>query len=209
MAAGRRRRVVEFLALYLGAPLAMALAMPPDWLWPVFLAVTLAAVILLALTPGFAWGELTRGRVAWGEVAMVAAATGVAAGLLVWLLVPGQALALPRRAPGFWLVLMLLYPLLSALPQELVFRALFFRRYGGLFDGRRAAVAVNALGFGLAHLMFWNWVTAAMTVAGGLIFARAYLRHGFPQAVLLHAVAGGIVFTSGLGVFFYHGAIGR
>ena len=41
-------RKVEFGALYLGAPLVMALAMPPDWLWPVFLGVTVAAVVLLA-----------------------------------------------------------------------------------------------------------------------------------------------------------------
>jgi hypothetical protein len=61
----------------------------------------------------------------------------------------------------------------------------------------------------LAHLMFWNGVALALTAAGSVIFARAYLGRGFLQAVLLHAVAGGIIFTSGLGVFFYHGAIGR
>jgi membrane protease YdiL (CAAX protease family) len=205
----REGRKVEFGALYVGAPLAMALAMPPDWLWPVFWTVTLAALALLALTPGFDWRELVRGGVAWGEVALVAAATAAAAGVLVWLLLPGQAFMLPRRAPGLWVAILLLYPLLSALPQELVFRALFFRRYGGLFAGREVAVAVNALGFGLAHLMFWNWVAAALTVAGGAIFARGYLRRGFLQAVVLHAVAGGIIFTSGLGVFFYHGAVGR
>ncbi len=70
------------------------------------------------------------------------------------------------------------------------------------------AVAVNALVFGLAHLMFWNWVAVALCVAGGAIFALGYLRHGFLQAVLLHAVCGGILFTSGLGTFFYHGAVG-
>jgi uncharacterized protein len=208
MAAGRARRAAEFLALYLGGPLAMALAMPPDRLWPAFLGVTLVALVLLARTPGFDWRELARGGVGWGEVALVAAVTAVVAAGLVWLLVPGQALALPRRAPGLWVAIVLIYPFLSALPQELVFRVLFFRRYGGLFDGRRVAVAVNAAGFGLAHLMFWNWVAVALTVAGGLIFGHAYLRRGgFALAVVLHALCGGIIFTSGLGTFFYHGAV--
>jgi hypothetical protein len=202
-------RKVEFGALYVGLPLAMALAAPPDWLWPALIGATLVALVLLALTPGFDWRELARGGVAWREVALVAAATAAVAGALVWLLVPGQAFSLPRRAPGLWVAILLLYPLLSALPQEIVFRELFFRRYGGLFEGRQVAVAVNALGFGLAHLMFWNWVAAALTVAGGVIFARGYLGRGFLQAVVLHAVAGGIIFTSGLGVFFYHGAVGR
>ncbi len=202
----------EFVALYVGAPLAMALAMPPDWLWPVFLGLTLVALGLLMRTPGFDWRALTRGwaGIAWGEVAAVAAVTAAVAALLVWLLVPGQALALPLRATGLWLAILVLYPLMSALPQELIFRVLFFRRYGALFPGRGAALAANALVFGLAHLMFWNWVAVGLTVAGGLVFGRAYLgRGGFAAAVVLHAVAGGIIFTSGLGVFFYHGAVGR
>jgi hypothetical protein len=58
----------------------------------------------------------------------------------------------------------------------------------------------------LAHLMFWNWVAVGLTFGGGAIFARAYLgRGGFALAVVLHAVAGAILFTSGLGGFFYHG----
>ncbi len=67
------------------------------------------------------------------------------------------------------------------------------------------AVAANALVFGLAHLMFWNWVAVVLTVLGGAIFARAYRRRAILQAVLLHAV----VFTIGLRVSFYHGVVGR
>jgi membrane protease YdiL (CAAX protease family) len=202
-------RAVEFAALYLGLPLLLALALPPDALFPVLFAATGLGLALLARTPGFRWRELTGGwrRLDWGAVLAVAAVTAVVTGLLVWWLAPHQAFLLPRRATGLWLAIMLLYPLLSALPQELLFRPLFFRRYGGLFPGRDVAVLANGLLFGLAHLMFWNWVAVALTVAGGLIFARAYLRGGFPLAVVLHAVCGGIVFTSGLGTFFYHGAV--
>jgi membrane protease YdiL (CAAX protease family) len=204
-------RAVEFAALYLGLPLLLALALPPDALFPVLFAATGLGLALLARTPGFRWRELTGGwrRLDWGAVLAVAAVTAVVTGLLVWWLAPHQAFLLPRRATGLWLAIMLLYPLLSALPQELLFRPLFFRRYGGLFPGRDVAVLANGLLFGLAHLMFWNWVAVALTVAGGLIFARAYLRGGFPLAVVLHAVCGGIVFTSGLGSFFYHGAVLR
>ena len=102
---------------------------------------------------------------------------------------------------------MLLYPLLSALPQELVFRVLFFRRYGALFRAAAAAVLVNGLVFALAHLMFWNAVAPGLTFAGGLLFARGYRAGGFGQAVVLHALCGAVIFTSGLGRFFYHGAV--
>jgi len=53
------------------------------------------------------------------------------------------------------------------------------------------------------------WVALVLTFAGGLIFARGYLgRGGFALALVLHAVCGWIIFTSGLGSFFYHGAVG-
>lgn len=207
--AGRDARLAaEFAAVFVGLPLVMAFGIPPDWLWPVMLATTAAAALLLTCTPGFRWRTLTAGGVDWRMLAAVAALTASACALLVWWLLPGGFLALPRRSPGLWLAIVALYPVLSALPQELIFRALYFGRYRPLFASARQAVVVNALVFGLAHLMFWNWVAVVLCVAGGAIFAVGYLRHGFPQAVLLHAVCGGILFTSGLGTFFYHGAVG-
>jgi hypothetical protein len=132
-------RAAEFAVLYLGLPLMLALVLPPAWLWPVLLGATALALVLLALTPGFAWSELWRGwgRVDWRYVALVAAGTAVIAAVLVWWLVPRQALALPRQATGLWLMILVLYPVVSALPQELLFRPLFFRRYGSLFPDRR------------------------------------------------------------------------
>jgi membrane protease YdiL (CAAX protease family) len=58
--------------------------------------------------------------------------------------------------------------------------------------------------------MYWSWIVAAMTFAGGIAFAWAYARRGsFPLAVVLHAVAGQIVFLLGLGMFFYSGTVER
>ena len=202
------RLAAEFAVVFVGLPLVMALRIPPQWLWPVMIGLTVAAAVLLSATPGFRWRSLAGARVDGRVLGLAALAPAVASALLVWWLVPDRFLALPRRAPAMWLLIMALYPLLSALPQELIFRALFFGRYRRLFPSERVAVAGNALVFGLAHLMFWNWVAVALCVAGGAIFALGYLRHGFLQAVLLHALCGGILFTSGLGTFFYHGAVG-
>ena len=94
------RLAAEFALLYLGLPLLLALALPPDWLWPALLGATAVAALLLARTPGFHWASLVEGRIAWGEVALVAAAAAAACSLLVWWLLPGRFLALPRRSPG-------------------------------------------------------------------------------------------------------------
>ena len=57
--------------------------------------------------------------------------------------------------------------------------------------------------------MYWSWIVAFMTFCGGWIFARAYLRHGFPAAWALHAVAGNVLFAVGMGVYFYTGNVQR
>ncbi len=205
-------RLVEFVSLYFGVPLVMATLLPPGALWPTLGVMTAIAAVLLIRTPGFRMAELAEGldTIDWRVVGLVTLAVALVVGGLVWLLVPAQALALPVRSPRLWLAILGLYPFLSALPQELIFRALFFRRYGTLFANRRIALAVNGALFSFAHLLFWNWVAILLCFAGGIVFGRAYLsRGGFPQAIVLHALSGWIVFTFGLGVYFYHGAVGR
>lgn len=208
----RRWRWAEFAAFYLALPVAVAVLLPADAMFSVLLAATLAGAVLLHLTPGFRWGELARGwgRIDWRIVAGFSALTAAVAVAIVLLVQPGALFFLPRRMPELALAIVLLYPLLSALPQEVVFRPLLFRRYGALFPDPRAALVLNAAVFALAHLMFWSWIVAAMTFAGGLVFAWAYERRGsFALAVVLHAVAGNILFLVGLGMFFYTGNVAR
>ena len=155
--------------------------------------------------------ELLRGPVLgeWKLILGFTLLSALALSGLAVLLVPGRFLEMVRYRPELWLMIMVLYPLLSALPQEIIFRTLFFRRYGRLFANPQVAVAANVGVFVLAHLFFREPVTLALTAAGGFVFAWAYLRHeSMLLAVVLHAIAGQLVFTTGLGVYFYHGAIG-
>lgn len=202
---------VEFAALYLGAPLAIALFLPGDALFTALAVFSLCGMGLLWLTGGFRWRILVRGwrRMPWREVAGIALATALASWVILTLARPEALLSIIRNRPEFLLVIWTFYPILSALPQELIFRPLFFHRYGAILPQGRAAIALNAAIFSLAHLMFWSWIVAAMTFIGGWIFARAYLRHGFPAAFVLHAVAGNILFAMGMGLYFYTGNVVR
>ena len=118
----------------------------------------------------------------------------------------------PNTSPQrlrFLAMLWLLYPILSALPQELIFRALYFHRYAPLMGSARSARLVNAAVFSFAHLMYWSAVVAVMTFVGGLIFARLYQQRGFPAAWVAHAIAGNVLFVVGMGAFFYSGNVVR
>lgn len=127
--------------------------------------------------------------------------------LLTWLTLPEAFLSFPREAPLMWLAVMVLYPLLSVWPQEMLYRAFLYYRYEPLFGHGWGYVAVSALAFGYAHVILLNWVAVAMTALGGYLFARDYARHHSLFLVCLeHALYGCVIFTVGLGRFFYSGA---
>ena len=208
----RGRLLLEFLAFFLLAPVVVAVFLPPRWMFGVLGALTLLGIVLLAITPGFRWGKLASGfgRMSGPVIFWVALLAGLA-GTAIMLDQAPRYFLLIRRNPELALMIAALYPFLSALPQELVFRPLFFERYGPILP--RAAwitVPLNAAVFSLAHLMYWSVIVASLTFLGGLVFAFSYrVRQNFPEAVVTHSLAGVILFALGMGVFFYSGNVTR
>ena len=89
-------------------------------------------------------------------------------------------------------------------------RARLWAEFVVLFGGDKMALAVNGAAFGLAHLFYMNPLTIGLTAVAGLVFGAVYLRFGSVLLTsVLHGLAGQLVFTSGLGVYFYHGAVGQ
>ena len=140
--------------------------------------------------------------------AFVVATSIITVSMTLWL-APGRLFWLPTHAPELWRTIIIFYPIVSVLPQSIIYRALFFSRYRPVFPSDGAAIAANAFMFGLAHLFYLNWVAFLLTALGGAVFAWVhYKRESYWFANLLHAIGGWAVFTSGLGgAYFYHGAI--
>lgn len=202
----------EFLALFIGVPIVMAATLGLYPLFPVIVGLAAIAALLLQLTPGWQWSMLRKGPILgeWRLIGIYFLATLATCLAVVFTLIPHRFLEFPLNRPELWIMVIVLYPIFSALPQELIYRSLFFERYGPLFPGKWIAIAVNGCVFGFGHLFFDNWVTIAMTGCGGAIMGWAYLRHrSFGLAWVLHALAGQLIFTIGLGIYFYHGAIGH
>jgi uncharacterized protein len=209
--ARRGRLWLEFSILFLAVPVAHVMYFDAlGALVPLF-AVFIAAALLLAVTPGFRWREIVDFRGLWREIPLIvisiAACVAVTFGLTL-VLVPERFLTFPRYAPDRFALVVALYPFLSVLGQEIAYRLLFFRRYRSLFPNDTSAIIVSAIVFALAHAFFLNWVAIVLSFAGGLVFAWAYARnYSFPLVWILHSLSGQVLFASGLGIFFYHGAI--
>lgn len=67
-------------------------------------------------------------------------------------------------------------------------------------------VLVNGALFGFAHIIFNNWIAVAGSAVVGCIIAyRYWMTRSFWAAWLEHALYGCLIFTVGLGMFFFTG----
>ena len=122
---------------------------------------------------------------------------------ILYVVYPAHLFDMPRQAPMLWLGLMVLYPLLSVYPQELLYRTFFFRRYSSLFTQQRHLLLANALLFGWMHIVFHNGLAVLYTVLGGYLFADTYHKSGSLRlSCLEHALYGNLIFTIGYGQAF-------
>jgi len=127
--------------------------------------------------------------------------------LTIRILQPDQLFAFPRKKPKFWMIVMAFYPVFSVIPQTIIYRAFFLHRYQPLFGSEWTMLIVAALAFGLAHLVFRHILPIILTTIAGLLFAWRYASTGSAVASAFeHALYGDMVFTVGLGLYFYLGS---
>lgn len=128
--------------------------------------------------------------------------------ILTWAIAPELLFRFPRTQPRLWALVMILYPLLSVLPQEILFRTFFMQRYRTLFGDGLLMLIVNAFAFAWAHAFFLNWIAPLLSLGGGILLAQTYRTHRSLRLVCLeHALYGQLVFTVGIGWYFYTGSI--
>ena len=204
----------EMLLIFVGVPLVLSLIPSPRRLMHVGLWVLCAyAVFWLTRSSDFSWRRLWEG-VGWPKERRRAALGRflVFAPLLLvstWLFDPETLFRFPRERPLFWAAVMILYPLLSVVPQELMCRTFFFERYAALFARPTALIAVNAFLFGFVHIVFNNWFAPVLSALGGVLFAMSYGEHrSLKRVTIEHAAYGCLVFTLGLGWYFFRPAWG-
>ena len=109
----------------------------------------------------------------------------------------------PKTNFELWLLVILIYPFLSVIPQEIVYRVFFFQRY---FPNERSfyfLTLLNMIVFSYGHIVFNNVHAILITAIVSPIFTYAYLKKSFFTCIVLHALGGQIIFTLGLGKYFF------
>ncbi len=193
---------LEWLLIFISLPLVIFLEVIPvsKLIWLIVVLIYTSAQYLKSrpVIAGYS-ADFSGGRLALRMLIICIGLFGLA-----YLVDPAQFLLLPRQQPLLWILISLLYPLVSALPQEFVYRRFYFWRYQVLFKQDRGLLLSSMLLFSFLHIVYDNTLAVLLTLAGGYLFASSYARtRSLFLPWLEHAVYGVVIFTSGLGRFFY------
>lgn len=201
--------VFELLVIFAGAPLAFFYGLIP---LPEVVTLVIISVVLSIWLFGFARVESFRFslRIKWETLRQILVRFAFAATVLtgiILVLEPEYFLYLILDEPQIWLLIILLYPFLSVLPQELIYRVFFFRRYRTLITNSYLMIHINALAFGFLHIIYGNYTAVFLAYAAGYIFARTYQKtRSFWAVSFEHLIYGILIFTIGMGQFFVNGS---
>lgn len=197
---------IEFVTLFVAAPIAATLK-PDLFPWLLLLwGVTGYCVVLLmrdaSFNPSWLWDWDGLRRALPGMLGLFGMAA-VTAYLALRCFEPALLFDLPKKSLTEWLLLLILYPLTSVLPQTIVFRAFFFHRYQHWFGKQAYLLIAGAATFAFVHIIFRNPVAVLTTLPAGLLFGQRYLKtKSAPISAFEHALYGCMIFTIGLGRYF-------
>jgi len=198
---------IRGLLLFGVLPAFISYLRPHQWMYVLLWLLALGTVLWLR-HHGIRWSQewnvaaLTRAELRRIFVRFIPLA--IALTLFMWWIDFGRLFSLPRERPLVWVMVMILYPLLSAMPQEIVYRSFIFRYYR--FLPEKFIILISAAAFGWVHIILQNWVAVTFSAIGGALFAHTYAKtKSLAACCFEHALYGCYLFTIGMGMYFYHG----
>jgi uncharacterized protein len=198
---------LEFILLFFGIPLLIyseSLVRHPSL---VLLPVLAGLILYFILKKDFNLNSLVRldvpGSVIWKNIALVFL-TGLFLIGFVYFYAPENLFNLPRENPEIWLFLIIGYPVLSAYSQEVVYRTFLFTRYRDLFKNRNFLILISGVTFAFAHIVYYHPLSMILTLFAGIYLAWIYRKtRSVLFAAILHSLLGLLVFSVGLGEYFW------
>ena len=193
---------LEFLFIFLALPLIIFF-----WDSTIIVFVTLYLVFILSLVilyfdKTFLLVSLKK-KIDWKFV-LIFTVLFICLGFFYVLLIDKNLLFIfPKTNFKLWLVVIIFYPFLSVIPQEIIYRVFFFQRYFPKNNNFNFLIILNMFVFSYGHLVFNNIHAILITAIVSPILTFAYLKKSFLTCVVLHSLGGQIIFTLGLGKYFY------
>ncbi len=204
----QKKLFLEFCLIYFFIPLIITINFREFFFLPSLLIVFLISIILLKLDKNFNFRKLLK-KIFWKIVLKSFFAFFTFIFVYILFLDKNLLFQLPINNPRIWVLAIVIYPVVSVIPQEFIFRVLFYQRYEKLFSfEKNYVILINSITFGFSHIVFTNFHSIILSTLASTIFSIAYLRNSFFTCIIVHSLAGQLIFTLGLGKYFFNGTIG-
>ena len=203
----KKKLAIEFLIIFFLIPLVVILINFFISNQKVFVFLPLFLVFFLSLyllkkTPSFSFNSLKK-KIDWKFFFLISLVFVISGFFYTMILDRNLLFNLPKNYFFLWVAVMIFYPIFSVIPQEIIFRVLFFERYSCLFKNQFLYLILNSIIFAYIHLVFQNFHAFFITLITSPVFAHAYVNKSFKTCFLTHTIGGQLVFTYGLGKYFY------
>ena len=198
-------KLIEIVFLFIGTPIILWLELP-KWTKGSYFLICLIYVIWLMLKKdklNLVEKKLvnpTKTLLAFGiKLSLIA----LGSFLFLYFYNPESLFNVISKKPLLWLGFSAIYVLISVIPQEIIYRYFFLKRYRTLFKNKLVMVLVNASLFSLAHIWFNSWIVLTFTFIGGILFFYTYRKtHSLWLVILEHSLYGIWLYTVGYGELF-------
>ncbi|MGK7397702.1 MAG: CPBP family intramembrane glutamic endopeptidase [Candidatus Cyclobacteriaceae bacterium M3_2C_046] len=194
----------EFIIVFIALPLIQKFKLIE--IRPVFILVGIALLFAFVLIKDksfpnrrfYQWGTLD-----WKKHVIWFLAVTMLVSLFIYFFRHRLFLEFPMEKTQKYLLALVLYPVLSVIPQEIIFRAYYYHRYKSITNNKMVAILINSLAFGFLHIIYDNWLAPVGAFLISFIFSLTYLKtRSLPVVVIEHYFYGIMIFTIGLGHYF-------
>ncbi|MCR9205439.1 MAG: CPBP family intramembrane metalloprotease [Halobacteriovoraceae bacterium] len=198
--------ILEYLLVFFGIPFLFFKGLISFWVLPVLWLAMIPYGIFLYKDPDFKKEQLwnfdsARGNFKTMGILILISTLGLIG--ILWFKEPQLLFLVIKKKPLFWVIGVLGYPLLSVYPQEVIFRAYFFQRFGKFIRNDMILILLSAIAFSYMHIVFKNWYAVLFTFPGGILFARSWVKtRSLALPSIEHSLYGQILLTVGYGTYF-------
>lgn len=192
----------EWIILFIALPLAL------KWLpvQPLYYLIGLGALGIFYLLQASTFPSkrfLQWTSINWVNHLLLFLSVTLVLSLIIYFFKHALWLEFPMAKTEKYLLSLALYPLLSVIPQEVIYRAFYYHRYPRIISNRNLLLLSNSFAFGFSHIIYGNWVAPAGAFLISFIFSIIYLKSkSLPIVCLVHYVYGIMIFTIGFGHYF-------
>jgi len=199
----KNRLIFEFVLIYLLIPIILFFIKSKIAIFLVLISIFILSIFLLNKDQKFKFNNL-KTKIHWKLCIILTILFFVTIYIYTFFLDQNLLFKFPLKHFFLWLVVIIFYPFLSVVPQEFIFRVLFFHRYSPLFKNRiDCSIIINTFIFSYSHLVFSNFHAILITTIASPLFAWAYIKRSFATCIILHSIGGQLIFTIGLGKYFF------